>query len=107
MPLETLLIPVFCANILLVLLDASVGYHLAPLLFRISGGEQETAEAGIKGIRRLLTGVVALYMFFNCLAFFRQNAPLLLLVTGLILFDLGGQLYIRYRSRQHDTRHDQ
>ena len=99
--LETLLLPFFALNILLVLVDASVGYHLAPLLFRVGGGDPEAAESGIRSIRRWLTGVVLLYMFFNCLAFFRYNIALLLLVTAMVLFDLGGQLYIRYRAKKH------
>ena len=107
MNVETLLLPLFIANILLVLVDASVGYHLAPLLFQASGGDPDDAEAGVGGVRKLLTGVVLLYMFFNCFAFFRYNGPLLLLVTALILFDLGGQLYIRHRSRNHADAEDQ
>lgn len=97
--MHDLLLPIFIINMLLVLVDASLGFHLAPVLFRVSGGNPETSAAGIRSLRLLLTGVVALYMFFNCLAYFRNNAPLLLVVTALILFDLGGQLYIRYRSR--------
>ncbi len=98
MPLDFLL-TVFIANALLILIDASVGYHLAPVLFRASGGAPEMAEIGVRNVRRLLTGVVALYMFFNCLAYFRNDRSLLLLVSGLVLFDLGGQLYVRHRSR--------
>lgn len=104
--MESFLLPLFALNILLILVDASVGYHLAPLLFRVSGGEAEVAEAGVRNVRRLLTGVVVLYMFFNCLAFFRHNGPLLLVVSVVILFDLGGQLYVRHRSRQHDDMQD-
>lgn len=99
--MHDLLLPIFIINMVLVLVDASLGFHLAPVLFRASAGNPETSEAGIRSLRLLLTGVVALYMFFNCLAYFRNNAPLLLVVTVLILFDLGGQLYIRYRSRSH------
>lgn len=105
--MELLLLPLFAINLLLVLVDASVGYHLAPLLFSAGGGEPDAAEAGIRSIRRLLTCVVALYMFFNCLAYFRQQFFMLLLVTAIILVDMGGQLYIRYRSRQQDNQHDQ
>ena len=104
--MDNLLLPVFAVNILLVLIDASVGYYLAPLLFRVGGGEPVASEAGVRNVRRLLAGVVALYMFFNCLAFFRYNGPLLLIVTALVLFDLGGQLYVRHRSRQHDNMQD-
>lgn len=107
MNMDTLLLPLFVVNMLLVLVDASVGYHLAPLLFRAGGGDPEAAESGVGGVRKLLTGVVLLYMFFNCLAFFRNNGPLLLLITCLILFDLGGQLYVRHRSRKHVDAKDQ
>lgn len=107
MNLDSLLLPLFVVNILLVLVDASVGYHLAPLLFQAGGGDPEDAESGVGGVRKLLTGVVLLYMFFNCFAFFRYNGPLLLLVTALVLFDLGGQLYIRHRSRNHADSEDQ
>lgn len=34
MSMDPLLLPLFVVNILLVLVDASVGYHLAPLLFQ-------------------------------------------------------------------------
>lgn len=105
--LDLLLLPLFVLNILLVLVDASVGYHLAPLLFRAGGGAPEAAENGVRNVRRLLTGVVVLYMFFNCLAYFRYNGPLLLLVTMLVLFDLAGQLYVRHRFRQQDDMQDQ
>lgn len=97
--MDSLLLPIFIVNLVLVLVDASLGFHLAPVLFRASGGNPEATEAGIRSIRLLLTGVVSLYMFFNCLAYFRQNGPLLLVVTGLVLFDLGGQLYLRHRFR--------
>lgn len=104
---EVLLLPLFAANLLLVLVDASVGYHLAPLLFSASGGDPDAAEGGIRTIRRMLTGVVLLYMFFNCLAFFRGEFFMLLLVTAFILADMGGQLYVRYRTRRQDSQHDQ
>lgn len=105
--METLLLPLFIINLFLVLVDASIGYHLAPLLFSVSGGDPDTAENGVRSIRRLLTCIVVLYMFFNCLSYFRQQLSMLVLVTAFILFDMGGQLYIRYRSRQQDNQHDQ
>lgn len=104
--LDGLLLPLFALNSLLVLVDASVGYHLAPLLFRAGGGLPEASAQGVRMVRRLLTGVVVLYMFFNCLAFFRDNALLLMVVTVLVLFDLGGQFYVRYRTRQQDNMQD-
>jgi len=97
---ETVLLPVFILNILLILLDASLGYHLAPRLLRLTPQDDERDPlAFVRGIRRMLTGVVILYMFFNCLAYFRQDNTLMAVVTVLILLDLGGQLYVRYRSR--------
>jgi hypothetical protein len=48
----------------------------------------------------MLTGVVMLYMFFNCLAYFRQDNALMTIVSVLIVLDLGGQLYVRYRARR-------
>ncbi len=101
--MDNLLLPFFVVNLLLVLLDASIGFYLAPTLFRAGGGEPETSESGIRSIRILLSGVVALYMFFNCLAYFRQNMALLYIVTALVLLDLGGQIYIRYRTKQRDN----
>jgi len=41
---------------------------------------------------------VALYMFLNCLGYFRGNSMLVLIVTTMIFFDLGGQFYLRRRS---------
>lgn len=98
---ETVMLPVFILNTVLILLDASLGYHLAPHLLRIAPQDEEREPlAFIRGIRRMLTGVVILYMFFNCLAYFRHNTALLMLVTALIVLDLGGQLYVRFRSRR-------
>lgn len=98
--MDTILLPCFILNFLLIMLDASVGYNLAPLLFSATGGSPDESEGGVRSIRRLLTGVVMLYMFFNCWAYFNYMASLLLIVTLVVLFDLGGQLYVRYRFRQ-------
>lgn len=106
MSLDTLLLPLFAFNILLVLVDASVGYHLAPQFFRVTGGDPENAESGIRSIRRTLTLVVTLYMFFNCLSYFRQDGTMLVIVTLLVAADLGGQLYIRHRTRHQDKTDD-
>jgi hypothetical protein len=46
MNMDPLLLPLFVVNILLVLVDASVGYHLAPVLFQAGGGDPENAESG-------------------------------------------------------------
>lgn len=98
---ETTLLLMFILNFTLVLLDASLGYHLAPHLLRLSPRDEDSdPEAFVRSIRRMLTGVVMLYMFFNCLAYFRQNSTLMAVVTVLIALDLGGQLYVRYRARR-------
>ncbi|MBC7963133.1 MAG: hypothetical protein H7Y05_09335 [Steroidobacteraceae bacterium] len=94
-----LLLSLFVLNILLVLLDASLGYHLAPRLLRSTDpDEPELQESAVRTVRGLLTVLVVLYMFFNCLGYFRGNGLLLLIVTAVIVFDLGGQLYLRQRS---------
>lgn len=94
-----LLLSFFVLNTLLVLLDASLGYHLAPRLLRMADpDEPEQLETAVRAVRSMLTLLVTLYMFFNCLAYFRGNSVLLLVVTTLVVFDLGGQLYLRRRS---------
>jgi hypothetical protein len=101
--MEQFLLPLFMLNLLLVLIDASVGYHLAPLLYNAAGGEEEDALKGVGKIRRMLKFMVALYMFFNCFAYFNYNHSLLMVVTVLVLLDLGGQLYVRHRIRVHQN----
>lgn len=98
---ESILLMAFSLNIVLILLDASLGYHLAPHLLRLAPQSEDSDPAAVvRSIRRLLTGVVTLYMFFNCLAYFRQDAILMAIISVLILLDLGGQLYVRYRARR-------
>lgn len=98
---ETMLLTAFSLNIALILLDASLGYHLAPHLLRLTPHNEDSDPAAVvRSIRRMLTGVVTLYMFFNCLAYFRQDTSLMAIVSVLILLDLGGQLYVRYRARR-------
>lgn len=96
---DLLLLSLFVLNILLVLLDASLGYHLAPRLLRLpDSDEPEYQESAVRTVRGLLTLLVALYMFFNCWGYFRGNSVLLLIVTAMIVSDLGGQTYLRQRS---------
>lgn len=96
---DLLLLSLFILNLLLVLLDASLAYHLAPRLLRMPDLEDpEQREAAIRSIRGMLTLLVVLYMFFNCLGYFRGNSGLLLIVTTMIVFDLSGQFYLRRRS---------
>ncbi len=96
---DLLLLSLFVLNALLILIDASLGYHFAPSLLRMSNpDEPELQEITIKNVRRMLTLLVALYMFFNCMGFFRGSDGLLVIVTVMILFDLGAQFYLRRRS---------
>ncbi len=85
---------IFVANIFLTFIDATVGYHAAPALTMLAGGEEEGAERAVRGVRKLLAWVVTLYMFFNCLAYFDQK-PWLLYLTALVLaVDIAAQLVI-------------
>lgn len=96
---DKLLLIVFVLNTLLVLLDATVGYHLAPRLLRMTGADEaEAQEAALRKVRRMLSGLVALYMFFNCLGYFGGNSTLMMIVAGMIAIDLGLQLYLNRRS---------
>ena len=49
----------------------------------------------------LLAVAVAVYMFFNCLAYNRQNAVFLLIVTGIILVDIIGQFSVCRKMRNN------
>ncbi len=93
--MERYLIAIFVANFLLVIVDATLGYHLAPRLVRPGATDPDTVERLAGGLRRLLTCVVALYMFFNCFAYFRMSVVLILVVTGVILVDIAVQLGMR------------
>ena len=92
--MENFLLPLFLLNTLMVLLDASLGYHLVPHL--LAGvDDPEAADAGVRTTRRLLPFIVALYMFFNCLGYFQARTPILLAVAALLLLDLALQLLLR------------
>jgi hypothetical protein len=93
--MERYILHIFVLNWLLIMADAAMGYLLAPLLVRM---REDAAENGVHLIRRLLPVVVALYMFFNCLAYFRGNLLLLLLVSGIALMDIGFQLFVRWKT---------
>lgn len=87
---------IFAANFIFVIIDASIGYHVAPILISsFSRGDHNVAAIGT--VRTLLAVVVAMYMFFNCLAFFRASALLLVIVTGIILLDIGSQLFMKWK----------
>lgn len=95
--LEQYKLHIFLLNWGLVIVDAALGYRIAPLLVQ----RGENADAGpamtAESIRRLLTFVVALYMFFNCLAYFRGMMLLLAIVSGVVLLDIAFQLIIRWK----------
>lgn len=98
---EHLLLALFILNILLTLLDASLGYHVAPrLMTLLPPDEPEAQETAVRSSRRMLSLVVVLYSFFNCLAYYRGDLTLMVIVTVLILADLAGQLYLGRRSRR-------
>ena len=95
-------LPLFLLNTLLVLLNASLGYHMAPRL--LAGvDDPENATAGIRSIRGLLPAIVALYMFFNCLGYFQARSSYLLSVSVLVLADLALQLVLRRKARGTET----
>ena len=90
---------IFILNFVLVIGDAAIGYRLAPHLFRLTGGDADDAGRGAGFIRRCLSGVVALYMFCNCLAFFRGETLFILLVTGFVAADIVCQLLLGRKVR--------
>jgi hypothetical protein len=91
-------LPIFICNTVMVLVVTALGYHLAPRL--LSGmDEPEAIESGIRTTRNLLSLVVALYMFFNCLGYFEGRTAYLLGVSGLLLLDLALQLLMRRKRR--------
>jgi|MudIll2142460700_1097286.scaffolds.fasta_scaffold1602392_1 Na+-driven multidrug efflux pump len=89
------LLPLFIVNLILILADATIGWHVAPALLRRLSPDDETAEQSARGMRALLGGVVALYMFFNCLGYFRQSGVTLLVVTLIVVADMVAQLVVR------------
>lgn len=102
--MDTLHLPLFLLNFLLVLLDASLGYLTIPrLLSSLALDDPETAESGVRSTRRLLPVIVALYMFFNCLGFFQQRTAYLVAVTGLLLADLALQMLLRRKAKRIDA----
>ena len=85
----------FALNLLLIITDAGLGYFVAPLMLQNVVDEPEPSLARVASVRRMLALVVAFYMFFNCLAFFRGNFVLLCVVTPLALFDIVVQIILR------------
>lgn len=95
--MESLLLPLFILNTLLIIADASIGYHLAPrLLQRL--GDPEAAQQATGPTRALLSVVVAVYMFFNCRGYFQSNTPWLLAVLVLVVADMLLQNWLARRN---------
>lgn len=103
-PPDTLLLVIFVLNIFLVFLDAIVGYYLVPRLLRIDTNERAARNAAVLSVRRKLSGLVALYMFINCMGYFRKDSLLLMIVAGMIAVDLGVQLFLFRRSERERNR---
>lgn len=87
----------FVANIFLTFIDATIGYYAAPALAALVGGGEEGGEGAVQGMRRLLSFVVALYAFFNCLAYFDCISWLSYFISGVLAVDITAQLVI-YRK---------
>ncbi|WP_243370313.1 hypothetical protein [Geotalea sp. SG265] len=94
MAIDAYLPYILALNILLTILDATIGYHAAPSLVRTGAADEESRAAAAKTIRSMLALVVALYSFFSCLAFSRQNLPLLLILTAVIVVDMVAQVIL-------------
>lgn len=90
---------IFVGNIFLIFIDATIGYHAAPAIALLAGGEEEGAQRALHGVRKLLAWVVALYMFFNCLAFFDQISWLLYFTTAVLAVDIAAQTIILRKMR--------
>ncbi|BDV44500.1 hypothetical protein GURASL_34230 [Geotalea uraniireducens] len=108
--MENYLLLVFVLNILLILGDASLGYHVVPALLgkhaaAVEDEEPDAAAATALAAQRtrpLLAGVVALYMFFTCLGYFRHSAVAMLVVTGVVVLDIAVQLVLRRGLAKQD-----
>jgi uncharacterized protein YacL len=93
----------FIFNTIMIIVDASLGYHFAPQL--LSGmDDAEAMESGVSTTRKLLSAVVALYMFFNCVGYFQIRPTYLFAVSGLIMLDLALQFFL-HRKRRSAGKH--
>lgn len=99
-------LPLFLVNMLLILGDAALGYHLAPRLLK-GMGDPEMAEQALRPTRTVLSLVVALYMYFNCLGYFRSRIGVLAVVTCLVLADMLLQLWLSRRNIAPSQRDDE
>jgi hypothetical protein len=100
---QDLLLTFFILNWLLIIVDASLGYFVLPILLPPDpAGDSSGDGTAVGGMRRLLTVMVILYMLVNCYAFFRQNSTLLYIVTVLVALDVIVQLAVRQRKVRQD-----
>lgn len=99
MAIDPYLPHIFAFNILLTIIDATIGYHAAPILVRAAAVNEEALESAAKTIRTMLALVVALYSFFSCLAFYRQKPLLLLIVTAVIVADIVAQIIVSRKMK--------
>jgi hypothetical protein len=95
--MESLMLPLFILNTLLIIADASLGYLLAPRLLK-SLCDPETAEQGLRPTRTMLSVVVLLSMFFNCRGYFLSEPFWLLAVLVLVVADMLLQNWLVRRS---------
>lgn len=85
---------IFAGNIFLIFIDATVGYYAAPAVALLVGTDEEEVGRTILSVRRLLSWVVTLYMFFNCLAYFDNKSWLLYFTTAVLFVDITAQLLL-------------
>ena len=91
----------FLLNTLLIIVDAALGYFVAPLMLVRMNDDNGSGGWSTVAVRRLLTIVVAFYMFFNCLAYFGDKNLLLVIVSGVVVFDIAFQLIVRRKMSRH------
>lgn len=87
----------FVANLFLTLADASLGYHLAPLLVRIRLDEEGNPLVEPGSLRRLLGMVVGVFTLLNCIGYYGDNGLLLPVLTATILLDMSIMLIVSRR----------
>lgn len=98
--MEQFVLYLFMLNTLLIILDAALGYFVAPLmLVKLGNDNSESSGWSTVAVRRLLTVIVAFYMFFNCLAYFGGKNIFMMIVTGVVIFDIVFQMIMRRKMR--------
>jgi hypothetical protein len=99
--MEPYILYIFIMNIVLVLCDVSLGYHLAPLLGRSWTEDEEDAWRTTRRMRKLLSAVVALYTLLNCFAYSKESPAFLFIVTAVVLLDMIGQFFLNRKLRNN------